>query len=92
MHLQLKTADNQTVAVVQWCLVASAQGLTIAQQSIAAAVDDEETAATTNHLRVHSRDRALRIIEHQGAACSTADGAAGFTKKALDRLARWIAA
>jgi len=48
----------------------------VARQRIAAAIDDEVPAIAVLHLRMHARDGAVRIVEHQRVVRGPADGAA----------------
>ena len=74
-HAEFEAAHDQPRAIGERGLLARAQRHAVALHRIAAAVDDEVLAVAAQHLGVHARDRAVRIVEHQRVGVGASDGA-----------------
>ncbi|MCY1234077.1 hypothetical protein D9M72_466460 [compost metagenome] len=75
-HREFEAADDEPRAVGQRRFLARAQRHAIALHRIAAAIDDEVLPVAAQHLRVHARDGAVGVVEHQRVGVGAADGAA----------------
>ena len=68
------------IALCKLRLFAPPQRNPIVRQRVAAPVYDEKCAPAAQHLRVHTRDRTVGVIQHQQVGAGTANAATGVVK------------